>query len=565
VNAIVVPLIALLAASGATFDVRTVDASRTAGPAAPNDSGGVGGASPRLRVDPRLLLEARTVWQVIAAPRNPVWPGWNAADTPILIYLPGVQDALIHHPHPPKGFVRYPGRTPFEPGAVFLRDGPTTFSWDGQNTSTEVEGVKTLVVADTPSRLKDQIRGLLGDPRPPETKLADLDYERDLVPDLYEEMATIGHEAFHVFQGRRAPGKAANEGDVRLYPCLSVENNVGMALEGKALAECMRATDERTLRTAALRWLAIRRDRRQALTHRAVAYEDGNEFNEGLAKYVELALMRALEGRRPSDSLYLYQGFHGFTRLAEFRDRRVQRMVGAMRGEVNTNNDPYGTSPIRYRLYYSGMGIATLLDRIAPSWKTRILADSVSLTDLAAEALRATDDDLRRALAEARSDTEYASLVARKAELAEDGRRDTDSLLTRVIRGGTTALIFDYSALSGAKTSVSFTPFGVRALDTLRTIYTMVPITAQVASKQNGFAQTTPIPTLDDRATKTFTFPLARSLTTAEMRDLATSAERALAAHEDFTADLPGAKVFAKRARIEATGTSLVVRCLPDP
>jgi len=536
-------LLALLAAPGVTF---AADTNRD------------------LRVDPRLLLEARTVWQVIGTPRNPVWPGWNAADTPILVYLPGVQDALIHHPHPPKGFVRYRGRTAFEPGALFLRDGPTTFSWDGQNTSTEIDGVPTLVVADTPSRLKEQIRGLLGDARPTETKLADLNYERDLVPDLYEEMATIAHEAFHVFQARRAPQKRANERDVRLYPCLSVENNVGMALEGKALADCMRVTDAKALRAAALRWLAVRRDRRQRLPRPAVAYEDGNEFSEGLAKYVELGLMRALEGRRPSDSLFLYQGFHGFTRLAEFREARVRRMVSAMRGEVNVNNDPYGTSPIRDRLYYSGMAIATLLDRIAPSWKTRILADSVTLTDLAAEALRATDADLRAALAEARSDPEYASMVARKTNLAEDGRRDTDSLLARVMRGGTTTLVFDYSALAGVKTGIGFTPFGVRALDTLRTIYTLVPIRASVGSKQTGFEETTPIPTLEDRGARTFTFPLERPLSAEEARNLAVSAEHALAAREDFKAELPGARVFAKRARIEATGTSLVVHCLPD-
>jgi hypothetical protein len=561
VKALLALLLALLPASGLTF---AAPAGNLPDPAPRSAADRVAAVAPRLRVDPRLLLEARTVWQVIGAPDNPVWPGWNATDTPILVYLPGVQDVLIHHPHPPKGFVRYPGRTSFERGAVYLRDGPTTFSWDGQNTSTEVDGVPTLVVADTPSRLKQQIRGLLGDPRPAETKLADLDYERDLVPDLYEEMATIAHEAFHVFQSRRAPNKRANERDVRLYPCLSVENNVGMALEGKALAECMRATDERGLRAAALRWLAVRRDRRRALPRPAVAYEDGNEFNEGLAKYVELAFMRALEGRRPSDSFFLYQGFHGFTRLAEFRDQRVRRMVSAMRGEVNVNNDPYGTSPIRDRLYYSGMAIATLLDRIAPSWKRRILADSVSLTDLAAEALRPTDAELRGALAEARSDTEYASIVAQKTKLAEDGRRDTDSLLARVIRSGTTALVLDYSALGGAKTRISFTPFGVRALDTLRTIYTMVPIAANVESNRNGFQQKSPIPTLEDRAAKTFTFPLERSLTAEEARNLTAAAERALASHEDFTAELPGAKVFAKRARVEATGMSLIVRCLPD-
>src|SRR5678815_4354213 len=48
--------------------------------------------APRLRIDPRMLLELQTVREVIATPSNVVWPGWNASDTPALIYLPGVQD-----------------------------------------------------------------------------------------------------------------------------------------------------------------------------------------------------------------------------------------------------------------------------------------------------------------------------------------------------------------------------------------------------------------------------------------------------------------------------------------
>ncbi len=40
-----------------------------------------------LQVDPVLLGEAAEVWSVIASANNPVWPGWNAASTPLLFYL----------------------------------------------------------------------------------------------------------------------------------------------------------------------------------------------------------------------------------------------------------------------------------------------------------------------------------------------------------------------------------------------------------------------------------------------------------------------------------------------
>src|SRR5262245_51357902 len=522
-------------------------------------------ATPRLKVDPRLLLEARTVWGVIASPRNPVWPGWNASDTPILIYLPGVQDVLIGHPHPPAGFVRYRGRTPFGSAPVHVRDGGTLIDWDGQNTAREVGGVQTLVLADSPSNLRQKLRGWMGDPRPVETRLAELSPERDLAPDLYGEMGMIAHEAFHVFQARRAPGKGADERDVRFYPCLSVENNVAVALEGQALAECLRAATPREARAAAVRWLAVRRERRALLPARAVAYEDANEFSEGLAKYVELALMRSLEGRRASDSLYLYQGFHGFHAAGEYRERLITGLLGNLRGEVNVNNDRFGSSPVRARLYFSGMAIATLLDRFSPDWKSRIFADSVSLTGLAEQALEASPSELAAALAAARADSGVAGLVAAKTRLAADGRRDTDSLVATVTDAPATLLTFDYSALKTTRTALSFTPYGVRAVDTLRTIYTLVPISARAASQRNGFEQSLPIPTLEDRGAQRFTFPLQRRLSDEETRTLVRAAQDSLAAGHGFSADLPGARVFARRANVEASARAITVRCLPDP
>ena len=40
----------------------------------------------------------------------------------------------------------------------------------------------------------------------------------------------------------------------------------------------------------------------------------------------------------------------------------IEMMERHLRGEVNVNNSPYGTAPVRMRLYYSGMAIGLLLD-----------------------------------------------------------------------------------------------------------------------------------------------------------------------------------------------------------
>ena len=79
-----------------------------------------------LQVDPRLIVEAAEAWRLIASARNPIWPGWNATDTPLLFYLPGRQDVLINHPRPPEGFVAYRGPLTFPNGRITVRDGRTT-------------------------------------------------------------------------------------------------------------------------------------------------------------------------------------------------------------------------------------------------------------------------------------------------------------------------------------------------------------------------------------------------------------------------------------------------------
>src|SRR5262245_54963128 len=111
------------------------------------------GEGSELRIDPLLVAAVVEAYAVIARSDNPVWPGWDASDTPVLLYLPGVQDVLLNHPKPPAGFRRVAaGLLPegLVPAGwtVDVRDGETVFSLDGQNTSTSVGGIETLVVAD---------------------------------------------------------------------------------------------------------------------------------------------------------------------------------------------------------------------------------------------------------------------------------------------------------------------------------------------------------------------------------------------------------------------------------
>lgn len=518
--------------------------------------------SPSPGVSPMLVSAAAEVWSVIARPDNPVWPDWDASDTPLLLYLPGRQELLINHPRPPEGFRPYDGPLTFPGGRIAVREGETLVKADGQNTSMEVAGVHTLVVADPLSNLRRSVAGLLEDPRSAAEKARTLEFET-LLADPYQQLALVVHEAFHVFQRRVAPDRGANEMLLLSYPVLSIENNVGFGLEASALAAAIDARDDAAFRAAARRWLAIRLERRRLLPARAIQYEDGTEFNEGLAKYTEFRLFQALEGRTPSPDLVRAQGFAGYRDLSLQRGRLVREMTRNLRGEVNVNNDPYGTAPLRMRLYYSGMAIGVLLDRLSPGWTRDVIATDSSLTALARAALGATPEALATALAEARADTAAAALRAAKTRLAEEGRAHAAAKLAALERGPGTKLVVDYASLGSPRVALAFSPFGLTAVDSVRTLFEQVPISATFADGSE-LEQDVALPVLRDTRRRELSCRLETTVSRAELERLL-GRPPASAAPRPIRLVLPGVTLDLKRATVRWEPGTIRATLVPAP
>ena len=514
-------------------------------------------ASPALKVDPLLLAEAHEAWSLIGSANDPVWPGWDASSTPMLFYIPGVQDVLINHPHPPQGFQLYSGPVQFPGWKIFVKDGPTIMELDGQNTSTEVDGVPTLVVADTLSNLRQQVFGMVADPRPAQEKFPTIT-PASLATDPYDQLAMVVHEDFHVYQSKMAPDKGASEYLLLYYPVLSIQNNVDFALEGSALADALRSTDAGQLRHAALRWLALRKERRTQLPAKAIEYEDGVEFVEGTAKYTEYRLFQVLEGRKPGAALNWAQGFNGFDNLAPQRQQLIDKMVQNMSGKVSVNNDPYGTAPVRMRLYYSGMGISAVLDRLMPGWQSRIFAAGASLTSLLDETLKATPEELNAALKEEKSKPEYAELVREKTKLADEGKAHTEAVRKEIEEGPGVGLTVDYSQLASSKVGMGFTPFGITVIDADQTIFAQVPISVRFG-KQGELVQTQPAPLLRDTSRKLIHFRLPPSVTRTEVEKKLESISTDGSSATNLNLEMPGANLKAAKAQLHWSGNELIV------
>ena len=379
-----------------------------------------------------------------------------------------------------------------------------------------------------------------------------------LSTDPYGQMGMILHEAFHVQQAKWGLGKAGDESALLTYPCLSVTNNVGFALEARELTTALTATDEEEIWLAALRWLAIRSHRREELPTSSIAYEDGTEFNEGLATYVEWRLTHAIEGREPAPAMAWVRGFHGYDDMSFQRAELLESMRGFLTGERVVNDDPYGTAPVRFRLYWSGMAIGAMLDAIHPEWKERMMQSGTTLTGLVKEALLATPEDLELALEEVMAEPGCDPLVAAQTKLREEGERVAREKCEAILNGEGTLLLLDHSALTGMSAAFSFTPFGITRVDENRTIYEMVPIGVRIG-QGNVVRQTRAVPLLHDAGASTACFRLDEEVTD-EALAAAMGVERLTGeVLGEISFELPGVSIEVQEAVVRRAGGSIVI------
>lgn len=262
-----------------------------------------------------LLASSLTAQQPVAAvvhafdrmAAESLWPGFTPATTPLAIY-DGTRTWLIRHPAPPP---------PFAPTTATGL--PDTRAMDGRfgevnaNTHVDIAGVPTATLIwpgrpVTPARLA----------------------------------ATLLHESFHVYQARAHPGWYGNEATFFTYPVADSTAQRLQRLETEAFRRAL--LPHGALACWASRAMALREERAARIGADAIAYERGNDLNEGLATWIE---WRGWRG--PLDSLIPAAGF--------------------------------GPDGVRRRAYAVGPAQAFLLDRLRPRWPAELAADSTLTLD----------------------------------------------------------------------------------------------------------------------------------------------------------------------------------------
>jgi hypothetical protein len=416
-----------------------------------------------------------------------------------------VQELLLNAPHRPPGFARFTGRTPLGNEVIYARNDSTAKDTDGQNTSMTLDSMRVLVVADQYSRERQHIEGTWRDtPEVMGQWLKDWGF----IESPYDEVGILLHEAFHVHQDRLAPDKQADEKSVAHYPLLDATNNALVALEALLLRAAILDRDPAERRRLAEEFVAVRTLRRARLDTASISYENLNEFTEGTARYVQLRFLQLGERVTPVPEMYLHNGFTGYAGvLRKQLERRLDDLVKVAAFRDNRFGNRFGGGPMRFRLYDTGATQALLLDEFAPTWKQRIFAPGVYLTDLLAAALPLSPDR-RAALAEAaKTNFGYDSLFANRQAFEAEGHRIIQQRVAAILQTSQTLVTIDYSA-TGDLRGMGYTPFGVTAVNDHAAIYDLTPVAVGFANRV-VLRMKSVIPIILDRGAKTVTFAVA--------------------------------------------------------
>lgn len=336
-------------------------------------------ASPSKHEDPDLApLDKARLGEALRLKRDlgeEIWPGWGQAEMPFLVWNQ-THSYLIGYPAgqvPP---------TPWEPISGDHFQGQTYYvrpTEDPQNFAVRVGDRWTASLAtksEMDAFLIEMIAGVV-----PATLKPIVPY-RLLIQPSEVQLTGVLHESFHVYQARVAPERlaAAEAAHSRGSAYWATDEAMHKAWKSEIdlLEQALKANSDTQALESVRRFLEqrARRRREAGLDASLVDYERQLEWEEGLAKYVELAAWRAAHESpdyAPVPELASDPDFKGYRAW----ERRWSQEIGQMKRQAAREGEP--------RFYYTGMTQAMLLDRLLPGWKARALDDSAWLETLLAE------------------------------------------------------------------------------------------------------------------------------------------------------------------------------------
>ncbi len=303
-----------------------------------------------------------------------VWPCFAEAEIPLLLWT-DASSFLVNYPQQPAGWKVVTGDT-FQDELYYRQ--PTRQT---SNFAVEVDGLWVASLAskwETDAFLIETFQGFF----PPPIKQI-FPYKLLIQPSEVQ-MTGMLHEAFHVFQiwnaEERLEAAEASYQFEEAYWQVDEDMRTDWQEEIDLLAKAVNAATPEEMKTFTIQFLDSRANRRDsfALAPDLIEFERSLEWEEGLAKYVELEFWQAAYHSADYEPLAGMQADSDFKAYATFKQRWSQE-ISTMKRQAKTD----GVS----RFYYTGMVQAYLLDELMPGWKERILSEDIFLEDLLQEAV----------------------------------------------------------------------------------------------------------------------------------------------------------------------------------
>ncbi len=307
--------------------------------------------------------------QLQAAVGDQVWPGLGRLEAPIILWNQAYEFLVGFPVRPPAGWEITPGDS-FEGQAYYRRP-----ARDPQNFAVEVgelwaASIGTKTEADL--FLIDVFRDLFPPP------LEQVFPYRLLMQPSETQIGALLHELFHVQVQLSSPDRLREAEAVHLagdrYEAAAQAFQSELRREGGLLAQALEAGSDQEASGLAREFLQARDDRRRLfqLSPELIDYERWLEWEEGIAKYVEVAFLRQASLTADYTPLAAMGDDPDFNAYALFDRRWSQEMIQLR----------YPTGSGENRFYMLGMAESFLLDRLLPSWKAQALQEGVFLEDL---------------------------------------------------------------------------------------------------------------------------------------------------------------------------------------
>jgi len=186
------------------------------------------------------------------------------------------------------------------------------------------------------------------------------------------------HETFHVYQYQIAPTRMAQAESIHKlgdqYETASEIFRTEWKKESALLADALKAKTQAEKIDLVRQYLAVRDTRREdhQLSSEFIEYEKWLEWEEGTAKYIEVAILKQASGSTKYQPIPEMKTDPDFKSYQEFDGRWTQEIFQLR----------YQTTSGESQFYMTGMAQAFLLDDLLPDWKDKYWGNNVFLEDL---------------------------------------------------------------------------------------------------------------------------------------------------------------------------------------